>query len=315
MEKRPPAGHPEARSSILVTGGAGLIGSVLSKSLLSAGHKVSVVDRLPAPGWATGVNWFQTDIRNANWAKILATAAPFAVVHLAACSAVTDAQKDPRLAVQTNVLALAKLLEAVVATADVRRFVFASSSTVYGHFIDDPAPESHSTTPVENYGRTKLIGEQLVQTYCESFEKDFVIVRPTAVYGKEDVARRVVSVLLEQARLGMPLTVDNDGAERLDFTHVDDVAQCFIRAAFSNEARNRILNFSFGQAHSIMELANLIASRIPGVQVRPRLTQQVRPRRGALNSSLAHDLLKVQPRYSLEDGLAELISHHLGDPR
>ena len=178
------------------------------------------------------------------------------MIHLAALPLLTAARDNPDLTVAINVDGTRNLLEELAAPGTVRRFVYLSSSSVYGHFRYRPVDEGHPTDPTEVYGRTKLIGEQLTRLFCSATGVEYVVLRPSAVYGPGDRHRRVVQLFLEQALAGQPLPIDGDGSECLDFTYVKDLA-AGIALAVSEGAGNETFNLSRSEERSILDLAEV----------------------------------------------------------
>jgi nucleoside-diphosphate-sugar epimerase len=319
------------RSRVLVTGGAGFVGSHVCDALLACDCEVTIFDAfldftraeslLPngpvaraAPAAHDRVLVLRGDLRDRRAVhEALKRSRPDAVVHLAALPLMTAARDDPRLAVAINVDGTRNLLEEIITPGTVRRFLFLSSSTVYGDFLYRPVGEDHPTNPTDVYGRTKLIGEQLTRLFCSALGIDHVVIRSTAVYGLGDRNRRVVQLFLEQARGGHSLTIDNDGSERLDFTYVKDLAGGIALALFAEGARNEIFNLSCGEERSILDLATLIQRLIPAARIVHRPVERSRPSRGKLGIDKARSLLGYCPRFSLEDGIADYLS--LLDPQ
>jgi nucleoside-diphosphate-sugar epimerase len=311
---------------VLVTGGAGFVGSHVCNALLRRGCKVTIfdafldfvqakplssyvdLDRAGAAG-RDRICVLRNDLRDRGAVReALERSRPDGIVHLAALPLVTVARHAPRLAVAINVDGTRNLLEEMVVPGTVRRLLFLSSSTVYGEFLYRPADEDHPTNPVDIYGRTKLIGEQLTQLYCPALGIDYVIIRSTAVYGSGDRNRRVVQLFIEQALSGGSLTVDDDGSEHLDFTYVKDLAAGIVLALFEEGARNNTFNLSRGEERSILELATVIQHLIPGAGIVHRSVRHSRPSRGTLNIAKARSVLGYRPCFSLEDGIADYLS-------
>jgi nucleoside-diphosphate-sugar epimerase len=307
---------------VLVTGGAGFVGAHVCSRLLALGCQVTVLDalidfsdsypgiraaRFPLPnGEHSSV--FQKDLRSsAEVHAVLAQSRPDAVLHLAAMPLVNFAAVQPELAWDINVEGTRNLLEESAAIGTVRRFLFMSSSTVYGNFLYRPVDEDHPTAPVDVYGKTKLIGERMTRELCTKRGVDYSIIRATAVYGPGDRHGRVVQRFLEQAMSAKPLTIDNS-EDRLDFTSVYDLVEGIVLALFSKEGRNQIFNLSRGEERSILELATLVRALIPSTQIAHGSSSVLRPNRGTLNIAKAQSMLGYRARFSLEEGLADYFS-------
>lgn len=196
------------------------------------------------------------------------------------------------------------------AVDSVQRFIYTSSSFVYGHFQYDPADENHLTHPIDIYGGTKLSCEILTKSYSERFGVEYTIIRPSAVYGPTDSNRRVSQIFIENALNGQPLNLHNGGKDKVDFTYVTDAAHGFVLAALSPKAKNETFNITAGQGRSAKEFAQILNKLIPGgVKTIVQPTNEKKPIRGSLDISKAKNLLDYKPKYSLEDGLKEYVEY------
>jgi nucleoside-diphosphate-sugar epimerase len=200
---------------------------------------------------------------------------------------------------------LLNLLEAS-SQGQVQKFVYVSSSMVYGNFIDDSdgVHESHPTNPLGQYGIMKLAGEWLVRDYTRRTGMAHTVIRPSAVYGPLDVEDRVVSKFLLAAMRDSVLNV-NGVEECLDFTYVDDAAQGIANAAVSDNTCNTTYNITRGRARSLLEAAELCVA-IAGrgrVQVRP--PDASFPTRGQLNTQRARLDFEYRPQVDIEQGFRQ----------
>jgi nucleoside-diphosphate-sugar epimerase len=193
----------------------------------------------------------------------------------------------------------------------VDRFVYTSSSMVYGDFKFYSANEEHPKNPKDIYGGTKLAGEVLTQAFSRRFGIEYTIIRPSAVYGPTDVNRRVSQIFMERARDGRELALHGGGATKLDFTYVKDTAHGFCLAALAEDARNEVFNITRGEARSLLAFAEILKATFPNLAMRIEAHESHRPKRGTLDISKARELLGFHPRYSLEDGLAETLDYVL----
>ncbi len=229
---------------ILVTGGAGFIGSHLCEHWLRRGHQIAIIDNLDAfydralkcanleeIKSAGNYEYFDTDIRDASrLRKVVTDFRPEAVAHLAARAGVRPSLLEPELYVATNVQGTANLLEAGRA-AGVRRFIFASSSSVYGRYNRLPFSEEDSITkPLSVYAATKAAGEALAFAYWHLHQTSVVVLRIFTVFGprqRPDLAIRKFACLIDE---GKELPIFGDGSMQRDYTYVDDVVAAFDRA-------------------------------------------------------------------------------------
>ncbi len=243
-------------------------------------------------------------------AAALKDSAPEVVVHLAAVPLATAANKFSTEAIQINLYGTMTLLEALRAIPSVRRMVFASSSFVYGHFRCEPADEEHPTDPIDIYGGSKLSGGVLIKGFARHFGIEFVIVRPSSVYGPTDANRRpVTQIFVENVILGRSLTLHEGGKSRLDFTYCEDTAHGLTLAALHPAAANEAFNITRGEGRSIRELADIISRFVPGTRIEGQREVEVRPERGALDISKARRVLGYEPRFSLEEGMNRYVAY------
>jgi nucleoside-diphosphate-sugar epimerase len=228
---------------------------------------------------------------------------PTRVIHLAALPIADLSNRFSEEAMEANLIATVTLLDAVQSLRDLRRLVYTSSSMVYGDFQYAPADEDHPKAPKDVYGGTKLAGEVMVEAYGRRFGIPYTIIRPSAVYGPTDVNRRVTQIFIENALRGQPIVLHNGGVSKLDFTHVDDVADGFVRATLSERSRNRIYNITRGRGRSLKELAQLVASLVPGTRFEESPPDVLRPERDALSIERARAEIGFEPKVDLEDGM------------
>jgi nucleoside-diphosphate-sugar epimerase len=183
----------------------------------------------------------------------------------------------------------------------VRKFVYVSSSMVYGDFKDG-MKEDGSTKPKNIYGEAKLAGERLTKLFQKRDNLDYVIVRPSGVYGPGDMPDRVVSKFFDQAIKNEPITLHN-GENKVDFTYVEDTVQGIIKAATSSVA-NVSFNITQGNATSLRKLAETIIE-ITGSEseLEDIGNHDLYPMRGTLDISRAKDLIGYEPQYELKEGL------------
>jgi UDP-glucose 4-epimerase len=311
---------------VFISGGCGFIGSYLARELLKQGCELLLFDAFLNyidPFTSNYQSFLKArmqelhgrvqiqrgDVRvQKRTHQLLCEWKPDAVVHLAALPNAREATLYPTEALQINVDGTLSLLEAVKACGTVRRFIFTSSSFVYGNFKQPVADEEHPTDPIDVYGGSKLTGEILTRAYAKQHGFEYVIVRPSAVYGFGDCNRRVTQIMIENAINNRPLVLHAGGASRIDFTHVTDVADGFSRALRTPAAANQVFNITRGNARSILDLANEIKKHYPAVQFVEKPSDTARPHRGTLSIEKARRLLGYDPRIDIEQGIPEYIN-------
>ena len=302
---------------ILVTGGLGLIGHNVVQRLQAKGHEVVVTDictnygivpqseidyligeRRQRLDYATRI--YNIDITDQVGMDTLMRSHAFdTVIHMASFPRQKVVNANPMRGSRTMSEGLLNLLE-LSACHGIERFVYISSSMVYGNFTDD-VPEDAICRPQGQYGIMKLAGEWLVRDYTRRGSFDHVIIRPSAVYGELDVEDRVISKFLLTAMRGGVLKV-NGATETLDFTYVEDAADGIVAAAMLPIARNKTYNITKSHSWGLLDAANL-AVRIAGrgtVEVRDR--DKDFPSRGALNIDAARRDLGFNPQVDIEEG-------------
>lgn len=316
---------------VLITGGAGLIGSHLTRLLLDEDHEVLVLDDFTFSYSADLSPRIQTDIafrtgvlmkgariercsthEKSRLRALLAGFAPDCVVHLAALPLVSVATRHVEAAARSLSEGMINLLEILRDIPGVRRFVYASSSMVYGNFRLDPMPEDGPCDPLNVYGGLKLAGEVLARSYLKPTGIETVIVRPSAVYGPTDQHRRVVQIFCEEALRGGSVVLSAKD-HTLDFTYVADIAEGFRLAATHPAAAGETFNMTYGQARRLIDLVEVIRSFHPGLSVGAEgLDDHDRPTRGTLSIAKAERLLGYAPRYPLEAGIPAYLDHLAG---
>ena len=223
------------------------------------------------------------------------------VIHLASYPRQKVVSENPAVASEVMSTGLINLLEASKQHS-VRKFVYVSSSMVYGDFQSD-VTEYKSCSPQGQYGIMKLMGEKLVEDYHRQGYFDYTIIRPSAVYGEWDVEDRVVSKFMTQALRGETLKVKG-ADEVLDFTYVEDTAMGIVLAATKTKANGKIYNItrSDDQQYTLKDAAEL-AIKIAGSGTLEIADRDLAfPKRGRLSIARAQEDLGYDPKVSVEEG-------------
>jgi UDP-glucose 4-epimerase len=305
-----------SRNSIIVTGGAGFIGSELVRQLTSGGSPVVVIDNLVngkrehLADVEGPVTLLEYDIRDVSaYAPILRGAA---VVYHLACLGVRHSVHSPVENHDVNATGTLRLLEASRA-AGVPKFVYVSSSEVYGTAQRVPMTEDHPTFPSTVYGGSKLAGEAYTRAYHRTYGFPTVMVRPFNTYGPrshhEGDSGEVIPKFMLRCLAGKPMVIFGDGTQTRDFTYVSDSARGIILAATTAAAVGRTLNLGSGFELSINDLARAVAeiTERPGAEV---VHDEARPGdvlRLYADMSQANTLLGYEPKVRLEEGLTMLL--------
>ncbi|MGJ3239823.1 MAG: SDR family NAD(P)-dependent oxidoreductase [Anaerolineae bacterium] len=303
--------------TILVTGGAGFIGSALVRLLLDEGATVRVVDNLvngkrenlaDLPPDAP-LTLHTHDIRDAD-AMRETLAGVDRVFHLA-CLGVRHSLHAPLENHAVNATATLNLL-ALSREAGVERFIYTSTSEVYGTARTVPMTEAHPTYPMTVYGASKLAGECYTRAYYESYGYPTVVVRPFNAFGPrshhEGDSGEVIPKFMLRAMVGQPLVIFGDGQQTRDFTYVEDTARGILLAGLHDGAIGQTLNIGSNAEITIRALAETVKSVVnnPDAQIIYDAPRPGDVLRLYADSTRAGDLLGFEPQVSLRDGLQRL---------
>ena len=299
---------------VLVTGGAGFIGSHVVDRLRGDGHAVEVVDnlatgrreRVPA-----GVPLHVCDLRDERLGAVVAAARPEVVVHVAAQAAVPRSVADPRFDASVNVLGTINLLEAC-RRAGVRRAVYTSTGgAAYGDTTIVPTPEDHPLRPASPYGVSKTTAERYLECWAGLTGGRGLTLRLANIYGpRQDPAGEagVIAIFTSRLLAGAPCVVNGDGEQTRDYVYVGDVADAVARAVASGEVTG-VANIGTGVETTVNELYRRLA-RLAGVN-RAAEHGPAKPgeqRRSALDAAHAKSLLGWRPATSLDEGLGKTVA-------
>lgn len=315
--------------SVLLTGGAGFIGSHLAEALLKRGDTLTIVDSLHdfySPDWKRAnleelrrggkFNFFEADIRDsASMRLVFEQAQPQIVVHLAARAGVRPSIEQPREYAEVNIAGTVNLLE-LAREFRPAKFIFGSSSSVYGATSRAPFSEDQiELRPISPYAATKLAGEMLAYTFSHLYGLPMICLRFFTVYGprqRPDLAIHKFTALIES---GKPVPIFGDGSTGRDYTHVSDIV-AGILAAMDFEPRSSQSGapfeiFNLGNSHPVKlsELVGLLerASEKKAVREFKRVQPGDVPLTWA-DVSKAGRLLRYRPSIPLEKGLKEFVT-------
>lgn len=298
---------------VMVTGGAGFIGSHLVRDLVRLGYRVRVLDNFRRGNFldsglcsSANLELVQGDIRNTEDVRAAMARADL-VVHLAAQSNVMGSLQDSNYCYQTNVLGTHNVLTEARSAA-VRRVIFASSREVYGDPTSLPVPESAALNPKNLYGASKVAGEMICRFASEA-DTEVSIVRLANVYGPND-KDRVIPLFLSRAIKGLPLTIYG-GCQVLDLVHVDDVILALTRLLEGVTVPREPINIGTGVGTTVADLAKSIS----GLMDRDVPIQVLQPREVEVKGFVASvdrmtTILGVHPRTDLVNQLREMLPHY-----
>ncbi len=315
---------------VLVTGGAGFIGSHVVDALLAAGHLPGVIDDLSTgtrDNLPVGVSLEAIDIRDAAAVgRAFAAFRPDAVCHLAAQMSVSRSVREPLFDAEVNCIGLINVLDAAVAHS-CRRFVFASSGGVLYGEVTAPAPEDTPADPVSPYGITKWVGERYLKFYAAEHGLAGVALRFANVYGPRQNPHGeagVVAIFSKKYLAGLPATINGDGMYVRDYVYGPDVALANVAALASDSPRIRAgtltsLNIGTGIGTDVNVLEKAIRERMSavlercghGAQIPLPLHGPARPgdlRSNLVDATLAGEVLDWRPHVGLDEGIEQTVA-------
>jgi len=190
----------------------------------------------------------------------------------------------------------------------LKRFLYISSSMVYGDFKKDEAAEDDKLNPKEVYGTMKLAGEIITKGMCKQYNIPYTIVRPSAVYGPTDMNQRVTQYFIEKAIAGEKLIIHGKD-EKLDFTYIDDLVSGCILASKNPKGANETFNITFGEARTLLDYATILKIFFKKLTYKVVERDKYRPKRGTLNIDKAKKLLGFKPKINLEKGTALYVKY------
>jgi len=313
---------------VLVTGGAGFIGSHLVEKLLAAGHAVVILDdfndfydpqikRANIAGFAKDVTVYHVDLRDGGSVRSLFHREKVdAIAHLAARAGVRPSIQHPQLYYDTNVSGTLHLLEAARVTG-VERFIFASSSSVYGASKTVPFSEDQQLTQtLSPYGATKVAGEFLCSTYSHLYQMRIVALRYFTVYGPRQRPDLAIHQFARRIYAGQPIDQFGDGSTRRDYTYIDDVIQGTMAALQYQGPLYDVFNLGESETIQLKELISAIENVLGKKAKVNRLPEQ--PGDMPLTCadiSKARKLLGYKPTTKLSEGLQKFIDWFLRSQR
>lgn len=302
-------------SKILVTGGAGFIGTNLCEALRAAGHVVIALDNLSVSNSnvrkleAAGVVFVEADIASYD-AIVPHFSSVDAVVHLAAMNRAQRSIENPRAANAANVDGTLNVLEAMRAHG-VRKIVFASSSSVYAG-REGALKEDNPLSPPHPYGVGKLAGEHYVRIYGELFGVRWTTLRLFSVYGPYQLGNidkaGAVAKFIHLAHEEKPLPIYGDGTSLRNFTYVGDVVRAIMLALEAPEALGHIINIANPTEVTVQKLAETVIAESGSrstIVHEPALKGD--PERNLPDTSKAKELLHYEPEVSVEEGVRRTI--------
>ncbi|WP_124728455.1 SDR family oxidoreductase [Staphylospora marina] len=300
--------------NVLVTGGAGFIGSHIVDRLIAEGHRVVVVDNI-STGKEEQIHpdavFYRTDLTRPELREVFEKEKPEFVIHQAAQIHVNTSVEDPAFDASVNILGTINLLEAC-RNVGVRKVVYASSAAVYGNPETLPLDERHPVRPLSGYGVSKYTVEHYLNVYRHLYGISFTALRYANVYGIRQDPRGeggVISIFVDRVLRGLPMTIHGDGEQTRDYIYVEDVARANLAALEAGDGE--ILNIGTGRQSSLNEVLRLFRE-ITGQDVEAVYGPE-RPgdiRHSVFDISKARRVLGWEPKVSLEEGLRKTVEYY-----
>lgn len=303
---------------VLVTGGAGFIGSHTVDSLLSEGAEVWVLDDLSTGSirnlrtWKHNPKLHLKEGSTVQYRTLeLLTRKVNAIVHLAAAISPYLSVRKPEIVTTVNVSGTLNLLRASV-KSKIQRLVFASSSSVYGNQTVLPISEDNPLKPITPYGASKVSGEKYCEAYFQTYGLNTISLRFFNVYGERQSANPysgVIAIFAKHLTKRLKPSIFGDGEQTRDFIHVSDVVNANLQALQISKGTGEAFNVGTGQATSINQLFSVMAELLDKLDIAP-IHAPSRPgdiQHSYANMSRTKDVLGFQPKVHLRQGLKMLI--------
>jgi UDP-glucose 4-epimerase len=304
-------------ANVLVTGGAGFMGSHLVRHLLQEGHNVRIFDNM-AGGFEENLNFSSIDkkpeVVNGDLREKKdcekAVEEVDIVYHLAASACEGKSVFTPVNNTMINYIGSLNLLTSAI-NESVKSFVFTSSMATYGKQAEMPMREDQLPSPEDPYGIAKASFERVLRIYSDIFGFDYVVIRPHNVYGPRqnlsDPYRNVIGIFMNRIMKNLPPIVYGDGMQKRAFTYIDDCIPYIARAAFTKKAFGEIINVGSEEVVTINYLADLVL-KIMGSELKPKKAP-ARPTEvkfAYCSSNKARELLDYKTSTTLEQGVTKM---------
>ena len=308
------------KSKIVVTGGAGFIGSHIAENLAKAGHEIVIIDNLDdyysselkkqnidivlKSGDATFVNADVTDLSKIN--GIIDSTVDY-VYHEAAQAGIRISVEDPFKPNNVNVVGTLNVLKASF-DAGVKKVINASSSSVYGKVKYLPFDEQHPTQPVSPYGVSKLAAEHYCRVFYEVYGLPTTSLRYFTVYGPRMRPDLAISIFTRKMLNGEPITIFGDGEKTRDFTYIDDIVDANTRLLDNKAIDGKVLNVGSGNRISVNDLVeNLSAIIGTEFDIKYTKSQKGDAENTLADVNLAKELIGYEPDFAIEKGLEKFV--------
>ena len=252
----------QTNGKVLVTGGAGFIGTELVQQLHNKGYEITILDKQEKPIGLDHVKYIQGDLSSPARC-VMACAGQDYVIHLAAKARIPESFINPDAYFDANVTGTRNILTAASAVG-IRKFVYAGSSSVYGNNVAPNKP-THKPDPLNYYAMSKLFGEHLCKQYKIMFDLNYNIMRFFTVYSENQPTSLMFGKFAELVKNGKPVTIHGDGEMRRDYIHVSDVASALI-ASIESKVKNDTFNVGTGNNISVNAVVDILREYAPDLE-------------------------------------------------
>ena len=323
-------------STALITGGLGFVGSYIAKDLIdnkivkkvicldSFVNYVNVTDKNFLDYRKTRLEGFSNEIiverGDAKFYGVISNLIeqyrPKYIFHLASLPLAKIDNLNVEEAFESSVTATSNIIQICSSIKGYKpeRFIYTSSSMVYGNFEENEVTEDSKCNPIEIYGSAKLSGEITTKGLCNYFNIPWTIVRPSAVFGPTDMNNRVSQLIIDKAM--QKETIDIYGKdEKLDFTYVKNLSLGFVSVATHKNGINQIFNITNGKAHTLVQFLEEVKRYIPDVNYVIKDRDESRPIRGTLSNEKIYNLINFKPPFTFEEGVKEYVNYKLNESK
>lgn len=313
----------------LITGGLGFIGSNICEMLLKKRHTDKCVLLDNFGGYMNPINDSFVDFRKQRFSSLkniiiercdtsnykalsylINKYKPNYIYHTAALPLAKVSNLNNEEAKISSVDSTTNIIDAINFTQNLnknfkfKRFIYFSSSMVYGDFKKSIVNENSEKNPKDAYGIMKLAGEVITEGLCKLHAIPYTIIRPSAVYGPKDMNRRVSQIFIENAFKNKEIYIQGKD-EKLDFTFIKDLAHGSILAAKKKEGINQIFNITCGKGQTLLSYVKYLKRKFPNLKYTIKERDKTKPSRGTLSINKAKKLLGYRAKYSLKEGIDE----------
>ena len=323
------------KKKVLLVGGAGFIGHNLAIKLKENNYHVKVIDSLSVNNYYSlkknkkhplknfylkvlkerrqllakyNIKLIVQDARNYHAiSRLITQFNPEYIFHLAAVAHANVSNKDPFSTFDHSMRTLENTLDTARGLKKLKRFIFLSSSMVYGQFKKKEVDEKTICNPLGIYGSLKYGAEKLIIGYNQVFNLPYTIIRPSALYGPRCVSGRVIQIFIENLLTGKEIKVSGNGKEKLDFTYIEDLTKGLALILKKKKAKNQIFNLTYGKSRSINDVVKILKKKFIKTKVKYLPRDKLIPFRGTLSIKKAKKLIGYKPKYNIERGLLEYI--------